>query len=183
MDDSKLVELARAGDARAYGTLVERYQARTYATLRKITGDHDLAMDLTQDAFVRAWQQLRSFEGRAAFSTWLYRIAVRLAYDALERERRLAPAGFERAAALDVADPAPAPDRSVELLADAELLERRIAELPGLQRAVVILRTYDELPYREIAAILGTSETSARVSYHHAITKLRTLYAEEAKSE
>jgi RNA polymerase sigma-70 factor (ECF subfamily) len=183
LDDSKLVELARRGDARAYGTLVERHQARTYATLRKITGDHDLAMDLTQDAFVRAWQQLGTFEGRSAFSTWLYRIAVRLAYDALERERRLAPTGFDHAAEIDVADPAPSPDRSVELHSEAELLERRIAALPELQRAVVVLRTYDELSYREIAGILGTTETSARVSYHHAITKLRGSYAEEAKSE
>ncbi|HET6360682.1 MAG TPA: RNA polymerase sigma factor [Gemmatimonadota bacterium] len=183
MDDTKLVEMARDGDARAYGTLVERHQTRTYATLRKITGDHDLAMDLTQDAFVRAWQQLGTFEGRAAFSTWLYRIAVRLAYDALERERRLAPTGFERAADLDVADPTPGPDRSAERRADAEFLERRIAELPELQRAVVVLRAYDELPYREIAEILGTTETSARVSYHHAITKLRARYTEEATSE
>jgi RNA polymerase sigma-70 factor (ECF subfamily) len=182
LDDSKLVERARGGDARAYGILVERHQPRTYATLRKITGDHDLAMDLTQDAFVRAWEQLGAFEGRSAFSTWLYRIAVRLAYDALGRERRLAP-GLEPGAGLDVADAAPGPDRSVERHAEAELLERRIAELPELQRAVVILRTYDELPYREIAAILGTTETSARVSYHHAITKLRGRYAEEAKPE
>jgi RNA polymerase sigma-70 factor (ECF subfamily) len=183
LDDTQLVELSRNGDARAYGTLVERHQARTYATLRKITGDHDLAMDLTQDAFVRAWQQLGAFEGRSAFSTWLYRIAVRLAYDALEREGRLAPTGFERAADLDVPDPAPAPDRGLEHRAEAELLEKRIAELPELQRAVVILRTYDELPYREIAEILGTTETSARVSYHHAITKLRGRYLEEAKPE
>jgi RNA polymerase sigma-70 factor (ECF subfamily) len=183
LDDSKLVELARGGDARAYGTLVERHQARTYATLRKLTGDHDVAMDLTQDAFIRAWRQLGSFEGRSAFSTWLYRIAVRLAYDALERERRLAPSGFERAADLDVTDAAPGPDRSVERRVDAELLERRIAELPELQRAVVVLRTYEELPYREIAEILGTTETSARVSYHHAITKLRGCYVKEAKAQ
>jgi RNA polymerase sigma-70 factor (ECF subfamily) len=183
LDDSKLVELARRGDARAYGTLVERHQTRTYATLRKLTGDHDLAMDITQDAFIRAWEQLGAFEGRAAFSTWLYRIAVRLAYDALERERRQAPSGFDRAAEIEVADPAPGPDRSVERLADAEILERRIAELPKLQRAVVVLRAYDDLPYREIAEILETTETSARVSYHHAITKLRGRYMKEAKSE
>lgn len=181
MDDTKLVELARGGDARAYGTLVERYQGRTYATLVKLTGDHDLAVDLSQEAFVRAWRQLGSFEGRAAFSTWLYRIAVRLAYDAIARERRLA-AGTE-GADLDVADPTPGPDRSVERRADVALLERRIAELPELQRAVVILRTYDELSYREIADILGTTEGSARVSYHHAITKLRGRYMEGAKSE
>ena len=64
-----------------------------------------------------------------------------------------------------------------------EELERRIAELPDVQRAVVVLRTYDELPYREIAEILGTTETSARVSYHYALTKLRGWYLEEAKTK
>ena len=177
MEDTKLVERAKNGDARAYGELVERHQARVYATLRKITGDSDLAMDLTQDAFIRAWERLDRFQGRSAFSTWLYRIAVRLAYDAIERERRMTRGGVDR----DLADPAPGPDRRAERSAAAEELERRIAELPDVQRAVVVLRTYDELPYREIAEILGTTETSARVSYHYAITKLRGRYLEEAK--
>lgn len=179
MEETKLVERARGGDARAYGELVERHQARVYATLRKITGDSDLAMDLTQDAFIRAWERLDRFEERSAFSTWLYRIAVRLAYDALERERRTTPGGLDR----DVPDPAPGPDRHAERRADAEELERRIAELPDVQRAVVVLRTYEELPYREIAEILGTTETSARVSYHYALTKLRGRYLEEAKTK
>lgn len=178
MEETTLVERARNGDARAYGELVERHQARVYATLRKITGDSDLAMDLTQDAFIRAWERLDRFQARSAFSTWLYRIAVRLAYDAIERERRMTQ-GVER----DVADPAPGPDRRAEHSADAEELERRIAELPDVQRAVVVLRTYDELPYREIAEILGTTETSARVSYHYAITKLRGRYLEEAQTK
>ena len=107
MEDTRLVERAQGGDARAYGELVERHQARLYATLRKITADSDLAMDLTQDAFVRGWQRLGEFERRSAFSTWLYRIAVRLAYDALERERRMPVGDIQR----DVPDPAPAPDR------------------------------------------------------------------------
>lgn len=179
MEDTKLVERAQGGDARAYGELVERHQARMYATLRKMTGDSDLAMDLTQDAFIRGWERLDKFQGRSAFSTWLYRIAVRLAYDAMERERRNVPAGLDR----EVEDPAPGPDRRTERRADAEILERRIAELPDVQRAVVVLRTYDDLPYREIAEILGTTETSARVSYHYAITKLRGRYLEEAKAE
>ena len=179
MDDTELVERARGGDARAYGELVERHQARVFATLRKMTGDSDLAMDLTQDAFIRGWEKLGTFSARAAFSTWLYRIAVRLAYDALERERRTTTADLDRA----IPDPAPSPERRAERRADAEVLERRIAELPDVQRAVVVLRTYDEMPYREIAEILGTTETSARVSYHYAITKLRGRYLEEAKSE
>ena len=183
MEDTKLVERAQGGDARAYSELVERHQARVYATLRKMTGDSDLAMDLTQDAFIRGWEQLASFHRRSAFSTWLYRIAVRLAYDAIERERRTTPTGFDRVADREIADPAPGPDRRAEGRADSELLERRIAELPNVQRAVVVLRTYDDMPYREIAEILGTTETSARVSYHYAITKLRGRYLEEAKSK
>ncbi|CAN5791159.1 RNA polymerase sigma factor RpoE [soil metagenome] len=179
MEDTRLVERAQDGDTRAYGELVERHQARVYATLRKMTDDPDLAMDLTQDAFVRGWERLGEFEGRSAFSTWLYRIAVRLAYDALERERRTTVADLDR----DVADPGPAPDRRAERGSEDEVLARRIAELPDVQRAVVVLRTYDELPYREIAAILGTSEGSARVSYHHAIAKLRGRYLEEANAE
>lgn len=179
MEDRELVERARGGDARAYGELVERHQARVFATLRKMTGDADLAMDLTQDAFIRGWEKLGTFRERSAFSTWLYRIAVRLAYDAIERAKRTTPAALDG----ELADPAPDPERRAVRRADAEVLERRIAELPDVQRAVVVLRTYDEMSYREIAEILGTSESSARVSYHYAITKLRNRYLEEAKTE
>jgi RNA polymerase sigma-70 factor (ECF subfamily) len=179
LEDRELVERAQGGDAGAYGELVERHQARVWATLRKITSDADLAMDLTQDAFIRGWEKLGTFRGHSAFSTWLYRIAVRLAYDALERARRTTTADLDR----ELVDPAPDPERRAERLADAEELERRIAELPDVQRAVLVLRTWDEMPYREIASILGTTETSARVSYHYALTKLRQRYLEEATSE
>ena len=177
MDDVRLVERAQAGDASAYGELVERHQARIYATLVKIVGDPDQALDLTQDAFVRAWEQLTGFEGRSAFTTWLYRIAVRLAYDDLARGRRrqsLEPG-------IAVVDPAEAPDALAEREDNAAELRARIEDLPPLQRAVVTMRAYDELPYREIAEILGTTENSARVSFHHAITRLRGEYAEESR--
>jgi RNA polymerase sigma-70 factor (ECF subfamily) len=178
MDDGQLVEQARDGDAAAFGVLVERHQPKIYATLVKLTGERDRALDLTQDAFIRAWEQLSGFEGRSAFSTWLYRIAVRLAYDEIERGRRNTPLEPEAG----IADPAPGPDHGVEAASAAADLRQRIEKLPPLQRAVVVMRGYDELPYREIAAILGTTENSARVSFHHAITRLRQQYAEEART-
>ena len=178
MDDSELVERARRGDTVAFGVLVERHQPRIYATLAKLTGDRDQALDLSQDAFIRAWEQLSSFEGRSAFSTWLYRITVRLAYDEIERGRR--QTSLDSAA--PVTDPALGPDDRAAATSEAGELRRRIDKLPPLQRAVVVMRAYDELPYREIATILGPTENSARVSFHHAITRLRHEYAEEART-
>lgn len=179
MGDHELVDQARGGDARAFDRLVERHQARVHATLARMTGDPDLALDLTQDAFIRAWEQLDGFEGRSAFSTWLYRIAVRLTYDALERGKRRSDEELDAA----LVDPAPGPADDVEAAERAALLQRRIAALPAQQRAVIVLRTWERLPYREIAAILETTETSARVSFHHGLTRLRETYLKEARTE
>ena len=178
MDDRDLVVRAQAGDGEAYGRLVELHQPRIYATLARLTHDHDLALDLTQDAFIRAWEELDGFERRSAFSTWLYRIAVRLAFDALRRER---PRG-ESDSTDRLVDVEARPDERTAVEDEASLLRRRIRELPEMQRAVVTLRTWNDLSYREIAEILGTTEGSARVSFHHAITRLRTSYESEANA-
>jgi len=177
MDETDLVRRARGGDRAAFGILVERHQARLHATLARMTGDGELAMDLSQDAFVRAWERLDRFEGRSAFSTWLYRIAVRLAYDALDRGRRQAHVAIDATVPDESATPA---DERLAAEATAAELQRRIEALPDLQRAVVTLRAWDRLPYREIAEILETTETSARVSFHYAIRRLREGLTEEA---
>ncbi|MDX1661836.1 MAG: sigma-70 family RNA polymerase sigma factor, partial [Gemmatimonadota bacterium] len=147
MDDGELVRRAQDGDREAFGVLVQRNHERIVATLVKMTGDGDLALDLAQDAFIRAWERISTFERRSRFSTWLYRIAVRLAYDELDRRKRIADD-----VEVDVgrADPGPGPDARAETTITAEALRGRIAELPDLQRAVVVLRAWDGLPYREI---------------------------------
>lgn len=175
MEDGDLVRRAQDGDRKAFGTLVERHHARIVATLVKMTGDADLALDLAQDAFVRAWQRLSTFERRSRFSTWLYRIAVRIAYDEIDRRKRFAE---DVEPATSEPDPAPGPDERVEASIAADALRERIARLPDLQRAVVVLRAWDGLPYKEIAEICGTTETSARVSFHHAVRRLRADLSE-----
>lgn len=179
MEDSELVRRARGGDRRAYGTLVERHQERIYATLAKMTGDPDLALDLTQDAFVRAWERLDRFEGRSAFSTWLYRIAVRLTYDALDQRRRRVDVEVDGGIP---DEDSPSPQERIEAEAAAEELRRLIARLPAMQRAVVVLRAWDDMPYKQIAEILETTESSARVSFHHAIRRLRNGMTEAANA-
>ncbi len=176
MGDDQLVKQAQAGDAQAFGQLVDRHQPGIFGTLVKMTSDRDLAMDLTQDAFIRAWEQLGTFERRSAFSTWLYRIAVRLAYDAMRSCHRRDHRELDER----IADPDLGPDRQAEVAALSEDLRQRIESLPEMQRAIVILRVYDDLPYKEIANILKTTENSARVSFHHAVTRLRDGYMKEA---
>lgn len=171
MDDRELVRQAQKGDPEAYGRLVELHHPRIYATLAKMTGDRETALDLAQDAFIRGWEELGGFQRRSAFSTWIYRIAVRLAYDAL---RRRPPRAEGRAE--ELADRAPGPDERAVAEEEAAGLRRLIDALPEMQRAVVVLRAWDGLPYREIAAILGTTEGSARVSFHHALRRLREGY-------
>ncbi len=179
MDDDELVRRAQDGDREAFGALVERHHERIVATLVKMTGDGDLALDLAQDAFIRAWERISTFERRSRFSTWLYRIAVRLAYDEMDRRKRIAE-GVEVDASRP--DPAPGPDARLEAGIAARELRARIAALPDLQRAVVVLRSWEGLPYREIAGICGTTEASARVSFHHAIQRLRAEMQEEARA-
>ena len=178
MDDRELVLRAQDGDGEAYGRLVELHQPRVYATLAKITHDPELALDLTQEAFIRAWEELDGFERRSAFSTWLYKIAVRLAYDALRRESRRGESGSTDR----LADPDPRPDEHAAAEGDAAVLRQWVRKLPEMQRAVVTLRAWNGLSYREIAEILGTTEGSARVSFHHAITRLRAWYESEANT-
>src|SRR5512138_536862 len=87
-DDLSLVEKARAGEPDAFRALVVRYQRKVYAVALGIVKDPDLAWDVAQEAFVRVHGHLAEFEGKAAFSTWLFRIATHLSIDTVRRERR-----------------------------------------------------------------------------------------------
>lgn len=150
-----LIAQSRGGDARAFDLLVEKYQDRVYDLAYRITGHHADAQDAAQDAFVKAYLALGTFRGDAAFSTWLHRIAVNAAYDAV---RRRPPAGSQpveaAAAAVD-----PLGDRAERVEARGRIL-LAIAALPLEQRAVVVLRDIQGWSYEEIAAIaeipLGT---------------------------
>src|SRR5262245_20971720 len=86
--DRDLLDRARAGDRQAFGKLVETYQKRVYATARRMVGRHADADDVAQEAFLRAWRGLKSFDGRADFFTWLYRIVVNVALNHLRTGQR-----------------------------------------------------------------------------------------------
>jgi RNA polymerase sigma-70 factor (ECF subfamily) len=154
-DEAFLLARARGGDLAAFEEIVRRYQRRVYGVALRIVRSHAAADDVAQEAFVRAWRSLDRFEIGRPFGPWVCRIAANLAVNhvrsPLAREDPL-PEDGERTAA-------PASDPLGSLLdAEAqEVLERALGSLPAEQRAVFVLRTVEEMSYREIAEALGLS--------------------------
>lgn len=153
-----LVQRARAGDRQAFGELVERYMRRAYYVALGLTGSHDDALDLSQEAFVRAYRARASLDPDRPFYAWLYQIVRRLCFNFLRdrktRRRRLEEASpwlVEQARAHAYrGDPARTTERS-ELRAR---LEQAIEALAQHEREVIVLREFEGLRYREIAELL-----------------------------
>lgn len=167
-----LVAAARSGDRSAYDELVRRTWDDTYSLAHRLTGDPEDALEVCQEAYLRAHRGLRRFRGDARFTTWLYRITANCASTHLVRRRR------HRHEDLDTVDPVdgtPAHD-PVGRAESAQLRDRvrsAIAALPPRLRAVVVLRDIYDLSHEAIAAELGISESAAKVRLHRARRRLR----------
>ena len=178
-DDQCLIAACRAGQAEAFGVLVDRYQGRLYPTILRLTGRPEDAHDLLQDAFLRAYQRLPSFQGESSFYTWIYRIAVNLALSDRRRRKRRGwwTREADRAAPLDPADDPERTDPSGPL-ERAERDDRIQAALNALapdHRAVVVLKDLDGLRYEEIAETLGVPIGTVRSRLHRARERLGEL--------
>jgi RNA polymerase sigma-70 factor (ECF subfamily) len=156
LTDEQLVELALDGDEEAFGILVRRYQRRLTAFLSQLVGDLELARELSQEAFVRAWSALSRFNPKYRFSTWLFRIAHNLGIDQLRR-RRLKTVSLYRTDAEGDEVEVVAPDTEKDPLghfenhALASELRQVIDELRPEYRELVLLRHFAGLSYQEIA--------------------------------
>lgn len=171
-EDAELVHLWREGDRSAFDTLVERHQRGIYRLCAAYAAAHEEAADLAQEVFIRAYRGLHGFQGEAAFSTWLFRIAVNVCLN--HRAAR-------RPVTIPLADLDPidgnedAPDARLFRAERANAVRAAIARLPRRQRATLILRVYHDLPHAQIAAILGNSVGSAKGNFFHALANLRKL--------
>lgn len=178
IDDKKLVRLLAnpVTRERAFTALVNVYGESLYHKIRHIVLYHDDADDVLQNTFVKAWTNLDTFEGKSKLSTWLYRIAVNESIDFLRRSKNTETVDVDDAksvAGLLLSDEYFDGDA-----ADA-LLQKAIAALPDVQRAVFTMRYYDEMKYSEMSKILGTSEGALKASYHIAVKKIRSMIAPE----
>jgi RNA polymerase sigma-70 factor (ECF subfamily) len=175
-DEWELITRILAGDRLAARTLYESHVRRVHRIVFRICGgDEELARELTQDAFVRAFGQLDRFRGDAAFGTWLHRIAVTVALNAMRGVKRLRA----REESLGEEDRYAAPDRQ----ADPDLKERlhqAIHALPEGLRLTVVLHDVEGYTHNEIGTMLGVSEGTSKARLCEARAKLRVALADFA---
>ncbi|MDI1483361.1 RNA polymerase sigma factor [Polyangium sp. y55x31] len=170
--DVSLVERVLAGDRSAADALVKEHQPGILRLVRRYVRRPEDAEDVTQRAFLNAFEKLADFRRESSFRTWLYRIAVHVALNHVRGSSREGP--------LADMDDLPAFTNSLETsrLVAAEVWGRvaqRLEELPPKQRLTVELRLFHELSFREIAVLADCSEDSAKVNFHHGIKRLRGL--------
>lgn len=162
--DEEVVSRVLAGDAALYEILMRRYNQRLYRAVISIVKDTGDAEDVMQEAYVRAYQHLDQWEGRAKFSTWLTRIAVHEALARAERERRY----VEMDGAEDGAEPVlPAkglsPEEQVSEQEMQKLLETVVLALPQSYRSVLMMRDIEEMSTSEVASVLGLTEENVKI--------------------
>ena len=184
LSDEEVVARVLAGDTALYEIIIRRYNQRLYRVVRSILRDDAETEDVMQDAYVRAYEHLDQFAGRAQFRTWLTRIAVHEALARLERARRFDhPAhheGFEGDAMDLFASTQRTPEQQA---ADSELralIETAVSNLPDLYRSVFMLRDVENLSIEEVARILDLSETTVKVRLHRARRALRKSIFKQA---
>lgn len=155
VDDSALVAAAQAGDRGALDQLIRRHYDRIHAVCRRITGNEADALDASQEALIAVVRGLPRFDGRSAFSTWVYRIATNASLDELRRRKRR-PLHVVRDDDLPAREPVdPGSDAPFERLAERAALETALLEVPEDFRVAVVLRDVADLDYQEIADTLG----------------------------
>jgi RNA polymerase sigma-70 factor (ECF subfamily) len=184
-DDADLVSRLQRGDADAFETLVRAHSGRLLAVARRFLANEHDAQDALQDAFIRAFRAIGSFEERAQLHTWLHRIVVNSALMKLRERRRKPEESIEdllpsfQADGHQTSDSRDWSDAVLERKESARVVREAIARLPEQYRTVLMLRDIEERDTAETAALLGTSSNVVKVRLHRARQALRTLLDRE----
>jgi len=174
MTDQELIKQFQTGEEHAFDELVKRHYQTTFQFFSRMLKDPMEAGDLCQETYIRVFKGLKGFRMQSEFTTWLYRISANVAnnYFRKRRVRHIFTSGehIEEVSA----DPAQE-DRKLD-----ERTWHAIRNLPKKQRMVLMLRIFQELPFKEVAAIMDISQNSAKVNYHYALNNLRKRLGDQS---
>ena len=181
-DDQRIVLRVRAGEQQAYAVLVDRYQIPVYNLMLRMVHRADLALELTQDTFTRAYEKLSAYDADRPFFPWLYTLGLNIVRDhtrGMEMERhstslnQMCENGFDPSGSND------ATDCPYNRLLERDWLNKALASLPEVTREALILRFREGLSYLEIAESLGIGLSNAKMTVQRGVEKMRNLLPRE----
>ena len=178
-DERRLLAAIRGGDRSAAEEIVERTYSAVFASLYRMCGDRDLAADLTQETYQKAWTALPDFDGRSQLFTWLYRIAYTTFLNHIRRPRRMTSLDDETAP--EVRDMAPGADEVLSGREEGELLRSAVLQLPEDLRFTVTAHFWGGLAVKEVAKIEGITTVAIRKRLHKAFALLEAALDEDIR--
>jgi RNA polymerase sigma factor (sigma-70 family) len=188
VEEMELVRRARRGDLEAYDELVRRYQERVYATVYHMTANHEDANDLAQEAFIKAFQALKSFKGGSSFYTWVYRIAVNKTINFLKQRKNKAQMSLDDLDFNAEHDPDlvalisdKTPRREVGLAELQEKLNAAMQKLSESHRLVVTLHDVQGLSHEEIGKIMDCNIGTVRSRLFYARQQMQAYLSDYLK--
>jgi RNA polymerase sigma-70 factor (ECF subfamily) len=169
-NEAELVTRAQNGDRNAFSELVRSHAQGVLNVIYRMCGNMQVAEDAAQETFIQAWLRLPSYRPRSSLRNWLYRIAVNTAIDTLRKEKRILPGEIEN---LNLADTEPGPEALYASAQRTEMVQEAVLRLPDASRAVLVLREFEGLSYKEIAEALEipVGTVMSRLNYARKLLK------------
>lgn len=187
--DDALVKAAQAGELTAFEELVARHRDKIYGRACSIVHDEEEALDLSQNAWIKAWQRLDQFQGESSFTTWLTRITINVCLDHLRRNQRLRTEplsdGQEEQDSVDRRLPVVRinPSEGLEREELRKEIDDAMARLSPEHRTVLVLHEFEGLEYKQIAALVGISIGTVMSRLFYARRRLAVLLADWHQQE
>jgi len=175
-DERTLLEAIRSGSSAAAEAMVERTYGAVYASLCRLCADNDLAADLTQETYQKAWSALPRFDGRSQLFTWLYRIAYTSFLNHIRRPRRMTQ--LDDTPAMEVRDESPSAEQVLETHEESQRLRAAVLRLPDDLRFTVSAHFWGGLAVKEIAALEDITTVAIRKRLHRAFSLLEAILDE-----
>lgn len=177
MEETDLAAIGRviSGDADAFGLLVERHSRSVFRLAYRITCNETDAEEVVQEAFLRAFREIRRYESRASFSTWVGTIAANCALDVVRKRKRFVSSDEEEGLGPVAVSEAPGPDREANSRRIGALIDQTMGQLSLQERTAFTLRHYEGMPIETISKELGLSDNATKQSIFRAVQKLRRV--------